>query len=304
MTAIRKIILALMTIAIPYILLSCGGREKNYYSGIVFTDSISVRAVAYNTEIIMNPPSDIELVGSELLLFEPPGGRLATIGFDISRDSAARTIWHIGNGPNEFIAPFFAGQNHKDSTLFVYDVNKAILHGYKWHRDVDENIYELIETKDNKHGYVSWTTVLDNGYIVSRAIAVAYNALVLFDRNYNLVTTFCNPLNVPVENFSRLYQGRLASYGNEAVFAMTPMGYITYFAVSDSGEVTTLWEHFLSEPIFLDGSRARFDESKNRRGFYDVKIMGDYVYALYNGFTYDDGRSSTTILVFERQSGA
>ncbi|MCL2561509.1 MAG: TolB-like 6-bladed beta-propeller domain-containing protein, partial [Rikenellaceae bacterium] len=303
MTAIRKIMLAFMIIAIPYVLLSCGGREKNYYSGVVFTDSISVRAVAYNTEIIMMPPSNIELVGSELLLFRPGGG-YAAIGFDISKDSAARTIWHIGNGPNEFIAPFFAGQNHKDSTMFVYDSTKATLYNYKWHRNDNKNIYELIETKDNKNGYGSSTTILDNGYIVSQNLFVADNTLVLFDRDYNIVTTFCNPLKISQENFARLYQGHITSCGNEAVFAMTETGYITYLSVSDSGEVTTLWEHFLSEPIFLDGSRERFDDDKNRRGFYDVKIMGDYVYALYNGFTYDDGRSSTTILVFERQSGA
>ena len=248
-------------------------------------------------------PSEMILIDSCLLYFRPGGCVAKEISLTDGTDKGP--VWHLGNGPNEFIGPFFGGQNTIDSTLSIYDITLRRLNRYKWGKENGQLTFKPIEQQYRTAGSsVSRTIRLDNGYIVSQAFGHNGDVLVLQKSDFEIITNFCNPLDIETPLKWQL-GGRFASLGNRFVYAAIYFGYIGCFEITDQGTIIKHWEYMLSEPVYdIVAGEFKIDHSKNKEGFSDVKMTDKYVYCLYMGLTpdYTTPQSPETVLIFDHQA--
>ena len=290
-----------LTLSLLFLLFGC--KETKNDGFIIFNQTVSVHCYEFEYELIVDIPSQIELLDSILLFMRP--GKHAAKHIDIRTGEDKGPVWHLGRGPNEFIQPYFAGIISKDSSLVIFDGPLGGLFAkYKWRLSNQRPVFELI-TNFNYSGQYAITSprVLENGYTISRIISGANRTLLLHDKEMNVLENFYNPLNVDFKNDLRPLQGHLASYQNKFVFAAVNFGYICCYEVSDQGDLKLNWEHWLTDPVYDTNPSFKFNQNKNRDGFYDVKIVDDYIFALYSGEVYDynDPKTPKNILVFSHE---
>jgi len=242
------------------------------------------------------------LIDSILLYFRPGGCAVKEIGVIDGEDKGP--VWHIGNGPNEFIGPHFAGQNYKDSTLSIYDITLRRLYKYKWSKLGGQLTYNLMEEQYRNNSLtLAFTLWLDNGYIVSQSQNNNGDALLLQKSDFEPISSFCNPLNIETPLTWHL-NGCFDLLGNKFVYATWFFGYIGYYEITELGEIIKHWEYMLSTPIYeITADKLKIDDSRNKKGFTDIKMTDKYVYCLYEGKIpdYSIPHSPTNLLIFDHQ---
>lgn len=144
-----------------------------------------------------------------------------------------------------------------------------------------------------------------SGFYVAQIVAgenTGNKGLVLLDSAWQVVRTFCDPLPEGGNEKSH-FQGPLVSKGDTLFYAGITMPYIAAFKISDNGEITTLWEQFITRPLYqveADGF-VRWIKDKHRAGIYDLRIKENHLIAAYSGKNYnlDTSILPETLLVFD-----
>jgi len=266
------------------LLFSCS--ETNKQRSITqLPDPTFIKGDKYEQEIIASIPSQIEIIGNNIFLFRTM--RLLAQGFDKHTGNETVRLGYIGEGPGEFMSPYFAGENKEDSTYYVSDYTYNLMRKYKWEIKQDTFSFHLLEEIKRKDQEITFYTIqrIDNGYYVALTTSQkSQHPLVLLDNNLNVISEFGEMFEDEEMLNPRLYYGTLASYGNQIIYAPIDFDYIVSYTISDKAEIKKDWEHYFSEfSLKKENGKTKINRDKNRRGFYDVKMTGQYIYSLYSG---------------------
>lgn len=291
-----------MLLVLGVCVISCD--DNNSIPNAHFETSASIVGKVLPYEVISNYPSQLEIIDSTLLLFRP-NAMIALMAVNIT-NGAQYNMLHTGRGPGEFLSPFLVKTAPAERLMGIYDITHRKLTYCEW----DETFFRdtiRLRTK-NELMYsgeipLRSTVPLDNGYMVSRSIGQTEGVLLVLDKDFNMVSSLCNPLNIGNTEDWRSYLGQFASYGNTVIFAMMQFGYILCFDIENDGTIRKRWEYLLSDPKFIESPEFKPDILQNKLGFYDVKVTGRFVYALYSGKIFDNPPDNselpTSILVFD-----
>ncbi|WP_158228523.1 BF3164 family lipoprotein [Parabacteroides provencensis] len=253
-------------------------------------------------EIEIGIPSQIEWINSNLYLFRVNG--CAAKIFDENNKINIADFGKMGPGPDEFISPFYAGYNKNNNRIYINDISLKTFREYEIIKKEDTLLFKKHITKNIKcDGIVFRAAVrLKNGYTVAQVISGTNKMFILFDSDMKIHHTFeSNPVG---EDATVLhpFSGYLTSNENQFTFAAMYYGYIVSYNISDNGDVTKLWEHYLSCPYYeTNRGRVKWDRERNKMGFFDVKMNDKHIYALYSGKKdIDDiSRVPSNLLIFD-----
>jgi len=195
-----------------------------------------INGSTFDQEIIMQPPSQIEIIDNNLFFFRPMG--VVAKGVNKSNGIPTMDLPRIGNAPGEFISPYFAGENKDDSTFYVSDASYRLIRKYKW--DVNHNAfsYKLLEEK-------KWNDLKTSFYVVNRMkngyFVVLSNSgktklpLALLDSDLNMVSEFGEMFEEGEKINPHLYHGAFASFEKQIVYAAIDFGYlVSYLSFASS----------------------------------------------------------------------
>lgn len=246
----------------------------------IFAKKYHLTGSTTKLELIIQPPNEMILYNLALLLFRP-GGCVAKV-YDSKTFDDIGVFGPIGKGPDEFLCPYYAGG--ADSSLYVYDMTLAQLSQYQLSVQNDSLYYvaknKIMYQKDDVS--ISNMYCLENGYKIAKVVNGADHLLALIDSNMNFIRSFCNPLHLPPNALIDLH-GDFSASKNQVIFACFEAGYIGSFTVGETGEIRTDWEYQLSDPIYSQYNKNRVDLEQSLVGFCGVKVVGNYVFALYSG---------------------
>jgi len=256
---------------------------------VLLPDPVPISGKVYDQDIIAQIPSQIELVDNNLFLFRTM--RLVAKGIDKTTGEATVDLPFIGDAPEEFITPYFAGSSPEDSTFYIADATYRVMRKYEWKINEGMFTFDLLSEKKRDNQNIPYYVVnrMENGCFIALANAEnLQNPLVLLDADLNEISLFGEMFEDAETLNPNLYHGALASYKNQLVYAMIDFGYLVSYSVSDDMEITKEWEHFFS-PFFFTykHGKAKIDMDRNLRGFYDVKMTEKYIYCLYSGELFD-----------------
>lgn len=273
-----------------------------------FPETIDLEGTPIGKELMINFPMGIEWRDSCLFLIQPGGCTAKVIRASDASDVAV--FGPTGRGPDEFLSPCWIRDEANDSTFTVLDVTQRKIGTYRTFRYGDSLRFEAVgrqiqpTTGDNM--LYSRPLRMRNGYYVAQIVEggeVQNDGFAVLDSTWQLVRTFCHPLPEGNSKNKSHFQGPLVSRGDTLFYAGLMMPYLAAYRISEDGEVTTLWEQFLTEPIYEVESTGfiRWAEDEHRVGIYDLRIVGDYLVALYSGkpYSYTIPMLPETLLVFD-----
>lgn len=265
-------------------LLGCKGAVQERFLTSI-PDPVCVAGRTYDEDIVTLPPSQIELMGDNLFLFRTM--QLLAQGIDKKTGVSTINLGYIGDGPGEFISPYFVGENKKDSTYYVFDYTYNLMRKYKWEMKQDTFLFHLLKEIKREDRKVAFYTVcrMEHDYFVALSESQeTCHPFVLLDKNLHVISEFGEMLEDGKYMNPRLYHGGLASFKDQVVYASIDFGYLVSYRISADGIIEKLWEHFFS-PIYFnyDKEKTGIDWHRNLRGFYDVKMTEKYIYCLYSG---------------------
>ena len=272
-----------------------------------FPEEIDIQGTSVGKELIINPPMGIEWRDSNLFIIQP-GGCAAKV-VRASDASEVAIFGPIGKGPDEFLTPCFIRDEANDSTFTILDVTQRKIGVYKTIRTGDSLLFEAVRrqtqptTKDN----LLYTRPLRmaNGFYVAQIVAgenTGNKGFVLLDSTWQAIRMFCDPLPETGPEKSH-FQGSMVSKGDTLFYAGINMPYLAAYKISDNGEITTLWEQFLTKPIYKVESDGfiRWQKNKHKCGIYDLRVTDKYLIAAYSGklWNLDISMLPETLLVFD-----
>ena len=289
-----------------FILLNCTNNKTTIRKDVCFPDTLRLTSVAYDKEIIMNVPSKIELFGENIALFKI--NMMDVVKVYNSKDLNDVYTWSSGNGPSEFINPSFAGKDRANNLLYIYDVTTQKLSAFKNYINQDSiQDYKLIQTYNRTPTpalVINSLSILTDKYFVAKNYIGSHNALSILNKDFSVVTDFCNPLSLDRDP-EFLMNGYISTYDNEIAYATSYFGYLSFYIIDSKGIPQKGWEYLLSTPVFRRDNNSKIDYSLSVMGFYDVHITDKYVFALYSGNISDGSIEElpTNVLVFNKSDG-
>ncbi|WP_102407783.1 BF3164 family lipoprotein [Parabacteroides bouchesdurhonensis] len=264
------------------ILFSCTNNKRDYVL-LKIKEPISIKGQAKEFEVSL--PSQIEWINSNLYLFRV-NGCTAKVFDDINGTNIA-DFGRMGPGPDEFISPYYGGYDEENNKIYISDISLNLFREYEIVKQNDTLIFKRCTSKKILRDNLSFraTIHLKNGYTIGQTIAGTNKLFILFDSEMKVHHTFGeNPVKGIETTDMYPFAGLLTAYENQFVFAAMHYGYIVSYIISDNGNVTKLWEHYLSRPYYeMHANKFKWDKERNRLGFYDVKMSNKYIYTLYSG---------------------
>ena len=249
----------------------------------------------------------IEWRDSNLFIIQP-GGCAAKV-VRASDASEVAIFGPIGTTPEEFLSPCFIRDEANDSTFAILDVTQRKIGVYKTIRTGDSLIFEAVrrQTQPTTKNNLLYANPLRmaNGFYVAQIVAgenTENKGLVLLDSTWQAIRMFSDPLPEASPEKSH-FQGPMVSKGDTLFYAGLAMPYIAAYKISDSGEITTLWEQFLTKPVYETEANGfvHWQKNKHREGIYDLRITTNYLIATYSGklWNLDTRTVPETLLVFD-----
>ncbi|RHJ94026.1 BF3164 family lipoprotein [Parabacteroides bouchesdurhonensis] len=269
-------------IYILFIILLCGCEE--YRSFPIFVLSSNIERICgdfYYDDLMVSPPSQLELKDSCLFLFRTLGVTAKVIKEIDGSDFGM--FGNIGQGPDEFISPFYIGGN--DSTMYIYDLTLRCVREYNLRNISDSLLFTKVEEKKLPSSDIVYHSAkrLDNGYSVAQILNGTSNLFLVLDEDLKIVSQFGeNPFSNKISDMYPFW-GYLCSHGNQFVFAAMRYGYIVSYKIRKDGSPVLLWEHYLSQPYYSIHKNILRWNADNLMGFYNVKMNSKYIFALYSG---------------------
>ena len=272
-----------------------------------FPEEVEIAGTPVGGELIINHPMGIEWRDSNLFLIQPGGCAAKVIRASDASDVAI--FGPVGKGPDEFLTPCFIRDEANDSTFTILDVTQRKIARYRTAAVGDSLRFEAVwrgsqpTTRDNL--LYTRPIRMRNGFYVAQIVAgenTGNKGLVLLDSAWQVVRTFCDPLPEGGNEKSH-FQGPLVSKGDTLFYAGITMPYIAAFKISDNGEITTLWEQFITRPLYqveADGF-VRWTKDKHQEGLCDLRLTGNHLIAAYSGKprNLDTPIWEETLLVFD-----
>ena len=281
------------------LLWGCSSRQPST-TLLELDEGIPVTAKEYDHELLITNPLDLAEVNGKLLLFMHSGE--SPVWMVNPEDGTLIGHWsRFGNGPDEFTAPIFWGQNNSNQELYLYDVNYRSFRTYHYQAAGDSLSFD--KTKEFRlQGdiVVQNGTVLNNHNIVTSVIYMEDAPLLLLDAELNPQSTFGRLPGQPTSTEMRTYTGRLSSYEDMFAFGMDNLGYLAFYSQSDT-VVQKEWEIYLEKPAYQGD---RLDAYNLKQGFVDIEVTKHYVIGSYCGRVRsrgDDGFVGYNILVFNHK---
>ncbi|MDR2911629.1 MAG: TolB-like 6-bladed beta-propeller domain-containing protein [Bacteroidales bacterium] len=255
----------------------------------------TVESRRYDEELFISFCMDMAIVNSHFLITYDGAGR----GALVARESDGNTIGPLGSrgqGPGEYITPSYAGKSINGDTIYLHDIAKQEMLIYKIDNFGDTLEWHYINKieRPQNNGFYDQIRRLKNGYYVGLRIeaeAKQQQILTLLDAQLNEVKTFAaSPITLERDyvDYKICYgNARISVYENSVFFAVNSFGYISGYDISDTGDITTRFEEMLVEPSYQNSGRVVFN-SENRRGFSDIAVSKNYIFALYVGKAQDE----------------
>lgn len=282
---------------IVYLFISCNQQDiKLLYLG----ESTPLSAVEYSEEIITTTPRCLMLLENNLFLFQTSGDVVAVI-MDTETGKQKGGWGEKGKGPGEFIRAEHWGTLSDNSTIYVYDTNSSG-HLRKYGYNKKDYKLELEEelTFLPKSVFLGYGVVLDNELIVGNSVfrQTPGSSLLILDKQGEILSeSFHFPDKEHITKDLRLYAGRLSSYGNKFVYAVTGFGYIAFYEVIQDGSASLKWEHYLEKPLYKNDKSL--DQKQLNWGFINTAITREYVFCSYCGNNKEYPYKSETLLEFD-----
>lgn len=282
------------------LLLSCSGKKRT--ETLDLSNSIPLKGVEYSNELVMANPIGMEFIGNSLFLFLAQGEDALYIVDPVS--GKLKEKWgKKGGGPGEFTYAVYWGKNKKENSMYLFDLNRAVVRTYTHPTIEDCTLHPKKEMIIRPGGAAfRYATVLENGNIVVSCIYNQEKPLLVMNNQLDSLAALGD---LPDEEHKTLdlrsYWGALSSYQNVFVFAMAELGYIVCYKQLEDNSITKLWEYYLEKPIYKS---TQLDRKLLRRGFVDVKMSPHYIFCTYSGKKLDLTKPSTspeTIFVFNHQ---
>lgn len=280
------------------LLLSCSGKKR---TGILdLSNSIPLKGLEYNNELIMTNPYNMELMGNSLFLFQTSGEEAVFI-VDPASGKVKEKWGKRGSAPGEFTYAVYWGKNERENSVYLFDLNRPVVRTYTCPTVDDCTLHFKKETFLTRGGAAfRYATVLENGNIVASCIYNQKKPLLVMDNQLDSLAALGD---IPDEEHKTLdlrsYWGALSSYQNVFVFAMTEIGYIVCYKQLKDNSITKLWEYYLEKPVYKG---TQLDNKVVRIGFIDIKMTPHYIFCTYSGKKYTDSDiSPETILVFNHK---
>jgi hypothetical protein len=300
----NKIILLILTLQIGQ---GCNYQEKDT-KDVPFLPSlpsIEIKSTLLTKDIIIVPPSQIELVEDRLFLFRSGDGHAAKI---IKTDGSDRneSFSRMGQGPGEHISPYFAGYDSIKKAIYIWDVSLMVMCEYACLMDDDTCTFVETNRKRRENEVLYYVAnYLENDLFVAALARGSDNAnyFISLDQNLNVTKEFGNlPFINDIKglNLTRM-RGVMASLKNQFVFGGMQYGYIAGYRVMDNGEIHKKWDYLVSEPQYEIKQGTVTWKDDNKTGFFDLKMNSNYIFALYCGEILSSEDLAQTLFVFDQE---
>ncbi|MBC8600297.1 hypothetical protein H8784_00995 [Parabacteroides acidifaciens] len=263
------------------LLVACSEKKEGI---LVFPKATELAAIEYPEEAVMGTPWQIKPVGDKLLLFFPSSRDENVIKIMDAHTGKILSSWGIfGNGPGEFFLPQYWGADDERMLLYLYDVNTYRFREYKWSLLQDDLVMEQIAETPFKRDFLKpgRGARLENGNFVSAIIYGIEKPVLVMDSQLDSLTIVGD---VPDDEHKTItlfdYDGRLASYGNSFVFAMSSIGYIGFYEQLPDGKIEKRWVHYTEKPVY---NGTELNRKILKDGFGGVAMNDKYIFATYSG---------------------
>lgn len=280
-------------ICIILVLASCKNENAK---NIVIPSEVEVTPILVTDELPIMPPMQMKDVNSHLV-FATPGMKHNLLFYD--KKSQKTSTWgKLGNGPDDFINAYWAGE--KNGKIRLFDSNLRKCGEYELQLIDDGVKLNCLQRNKLDTGSITLLSLhlMDNGMFVGFAGIGSRHLFVLLDHNLKIIDTFGEvPLKgIPEENNLQLY-GWFTSYDDKLFFASQPTGYIACFKIDKMRNIKKVWDKFLDTPLY-NVETGKW-EKENKWGCYDIVANEKYVFAAYSGKNLLDKKlTPQNILVF------
>ncbi len=302
-------ILYIPIVIILFLFISCNTNNKKVEDfDIALIEPIELKTQRVNQdEVIARGAYPFVMIDSLFFLFNGD----PSMGAVVLRESDASKIGQFlrkGNGFGECHNVDYMGR-HKD-TIYVYELSTVRKMSYLYSCANDSLWYECIadiRPKKNSEYYFS-VRQLKNGFSVGARMTGKEYLFTLLDEKLDSIGSFGKiPVDYSGSNLAA-FKGDFIADGNTIYYVGMDFAYMAAYEVSDK-EVITKFEKMYIPPVLTNSSdRISFDKYKHLRGFYNIKIYGDYIFATYSGKPLvakeSEGVSAlvpNTILAFDKQ---
>lgn len=273
---------------IVLLLISCSSNNKEKR----FEDIplIPIHGTVYqNAEILSQGYSTMAAMEKYIILHTPDVTPKFQI-FDSETGEILTGFGSKGGGPGEFVSPVYTGKSLNNDTLYLGDIPKKVLLYVRENKGVD---YKYLESRDIKLKELEFVTQIhrmDNGYYVVATLSGGKEFFILLDSSLQEIKRFgkhpVEGMTSDANSFMRL-QGHLASHKNSFYFATQQIPYIVRYDISNTGDVTLVWEKMLMPPkceVYENGVSIK---SSTLDTFYGMTAGEDYIFATYSGVAFD-----------------
>lgn len=260
---------------IIFSLLFCGcGGTKSEYNDIPLLqlpEQVGIEGKEYEEGPLIGSPMQVELIGNNLLLFQQDKDCIVQ---KISANSGKELgcMGQIGQGPEEYISPYFAGVDTLSRSMYIWDVTLSRLREYRYYMKDDTINFELsgdyLKAGESEYASFVMKYIRENLFVslIASINSESEQMFALTDKEHNVLTEFGE---IPLRDVGKTLnmRGVFATNKNRFVCVGNEYGYIVNYEIPASGIPEKKWEYFLSEPLYdiKNDGHISWNDDKYRR---------------------------------------